>query len=313
MKVPMALIHLGLLSLAAAQTKNHPGSCANEILPPPTWLDPVRAAASNGTAQQQAITTIRTYMHLVGRNATTNAVAAARVSNTLAALNRGFNQVGFQFRLAAPVDRRVSPVQAVAATMATELRMKSTLRRGTYADLNLYFLSDFKPDEFRLLFDITYGVCRYPTLGYTRNDFNLDGCIILQNAMTGSPLPEASLGNTVVHEVGHWLGLIHVWGELNGTLDPDCLDDDEIFDTPRQRDPTSGCPAPIGTPGPQSMCPGVTASDNIHNFMDYADDVCLNEFTPRQISVMNTIYNTARRPFRVLGLEEDEEEVSPEV
>jgi hypothetical protein len=182
--------------------------------------------------------------------------------------------------------------------------MKGPLRKGTYADLNLYFLSDFDPLEFRVPNGTTYGVCRYPELGPTPAGFTLDGCIIRQDAMNGTSRNEAKFGYTVVHEVGHWLGLIHVWGLRQGFLpnglpdDPTCIDDDEITDTTLQRDPTSGCPAPIGSPGPQSKCPGVRGTDNIHNFMDYSDDECLNLFTPEQISIMNRIYDLARRPFR---------------
>jgi hypothetical protein len=87
--------------------------------------------------------------------------------------------------------------------------MKGSLRKGTYADLHLYFLSGVDPIEFRTPGGTTYGVCQYPELGATAPGFILNGCIIRQDAMNETTRNEAKFGYTVVHEVGR-LGLIHV-------------------------------------------------------------------------------------------------------
>lgn len=40
------------------------------------------------------------------------------------------------------------------------------------------------------------------------------------------------LGRTATHEVGHWLGLRHIWGDNGGA----CTGSDGIADTPNQGD-----------------------------------------------------------------------------
>ncbi len=77
------------------------------------------------------------------------------------------------------------------------------------------------------------------------------------------------LGRTATHEIGHFLGLKHPWGD-----DTDCETDDEVADTPPQLNPHKGCPA-----YPQSSC---TASDMFMNFMDYVNDPCMFLFTEGQ-------------------------------
>ena len=75
-------------------------------------------------------------------------------------------------------------------------------------------------------------------------------------------------GRTTTHEIGHWLNLLHIWG--NG----DC-GDDQISDTPPQKGGNYACPAyPMATCG--------NASDMFMNYMDYTDDACMNLFTQGQ-------------------------------
>jgi len=126
-------------------------------------------------------------------------------------------------------------------------KMTSNLRQGDFASLNMYFLSGF--------FDVT------GTLGRTYNSFKFDGdeesdifyrdgTVIDINTMPGGkqygPKDKYenvnNLGRGTVHEVGHWLGLNHVFA--NQTLEPCSADDkgDGVDDTPQQFEPTyKGC------------------------------------------------------------------------
>jgi hypothetical protein len=78
-------------------------------------------------------------------------------------------------------------------------------------------------------------------------------------------------GRTVTHEVGHWLGLKHIWG------DGICVSDD-IDDTPPQKSYNSGCPS-----FPKlSDCSIDGHGDMYMNYMDLTDDACMSMFTHGQ-------------------------------
>lgn len=92
-------------------------------------------------------------------------------------------------------------------------------------------------------------------------------------------------GRTATHELGHWLGLHHIWGEN----DNECTDTDFINDTPNQADKSSGCPK-----FPQVSCNNGPNGDMFMNFMDYTNDNCMNLFTKDQSAKMNAILHTTR-------------------
>jgi hypothetical protein len=88
---------------------------------------------------------------------------------------------------------------------------------------------------------------------------------------------EYDRGHTLTHEMGHFLGLKHIWGDGNIA---DCLDSDDIDDTPNQAGPYYGCPE-----GEQLSC---ELNDMYQNFMDLTDDRCLAAFTFGQVARMNS-------------------------
>ena len=90
-------------------------------------------------------------------------------------------------------------------------------------------------------------------------------------------------GRTMSHEVGHWLGLIHIWGdETCGT--------DYCADTPTHHEANYDCPTKI----PLS-CDPTPVNEMIQNYMDYTDDICMNIFTLNQKDRITTIINNAAR------------------
>lgn len=103
-----------------------------------------------------------------------------------------------------------------------------------------------------------------------------DGTFILNNTY--------KYGRTTTHEVGHWLGLRHVWG------DGDCNADDYCNDTPVAAAANYDCPASKDT------CPSNPGVDMIENYMDYTKDACMNIFTQDQKTRMLTVLaNSPRR------------------
>ena len=103
-----------------------------------------------------------------------------------------------------------------------------------------------------------------------------------------------SKGNAAVHEVGHYLGLRHIWGDgLLAILGfPDCNVDDGVADTPN-----SGVPSNYECNPAQNTCGAGTAGDlpdMIENFMDYSDENCQNTYTAGQVSIMHGVLNSER-------------------
>jgi hypothetical protein len=95
-------------------------------------------------------------------------------------------------------------------------------------------------------------------------------------------------GRTTTHEVGHWLGLYHIWGDDFGA----CSGTDQCADTPNQASETYNCPSGVRTDGCSSSSPGKM----YQNFMDYTDDACMNLFTSDQKARMQaTMSGTIRR------------------
>ncbi len=93
--------------------------------------------------------------------------------------------------------------------------------------------------------------------------------------------PKFGLGRTLVHEVGHYLGLNHLWGD-----DSDCVTDDGVEDTPLQLKSYRGCPN-----YPQAGC---SPSEMFMNYMDYVDDGCMYFFTKGQSDRMFAAVNLFR-------------------
>jgi hypothetical protein len=67
-----------------------------------------------------------------------------------------------------------------------------------------------------------------------------DGVVVRHDVLPGGTLFPFNEGDTVVHEVGHWLGLFHTFQGGCGT--DAALDGDRVEDTPAEASPAFGCP-----------------------------------------------------------------------
>ena len=95
--------------------------------------------------------------------------------------------------------------------------------------------------------------------------------------------PNYNLGRTMSHEIGHWLGLRHIWGDAT-------CGDDYCADTPIHHDANYGCPSPK----PLS-CDSPPVNEMIENYMDYTDDSCMNIFTQNQKDRMTIVMDNSPR------------------
>jgi hypothetical protein len=129
----------------------------------------------------------------------------------------------------------------------------------------------------------------------------IDYRVFTNNSCYANPL--YNLSRTAVHEIGHNLGLYHIFhggcnlssdfGQLTTpgiSLPVELLDPAD--DTPNQLESTNGCPS-------GNISSGCTVSPNppgkmYQNFMDYTDDACYSMFTKGQVERMHWVILKAR-------------------
>lgn len=102
-----------------------------------------------------------------------------------------------------------------------------------------------------------------------------DGVVILNTAFGSIGTAGSGVynkGRTATHEVGHWLGLRHIWGD--GTCATDYCND-----TPPAQTSNGGCPT---HPYKLGTCAGNTTGEMTMNYMDYTYDACMYMFTNDQ-------------------------------
>ena len=107
---------------------------------------------------------------------------------------------------------------------------------------------------------------------------SIDGVVILYSAFgsrekypAGAYISNYDLGRTATHEVGHWMNLVHIWGDDGGS----CAGSDLVDDTPNQADENYRCP----------QFPAISCSnsgDMSMNYMDYTYDKCMYMFSKGQ-------------------------------
>lgn len=122
------------------------------------------------------------------------------------------------------------------------------------------------------------------------DDFIFDGVLVDFEYFGVNPTTPTfeSFGRTLTHEVGHYFGLRHIWG------DGGCDIDDFVADTPPadidNGDYSSPCTFP--NPNDREVCVP-TEPEMFQNYMDYTDDICMNLFTEGQKNRMRTVLDNA--------------------
>lgn len=270
----------------------------------------IKIARSTGMDRgQQNIITIPVVVHVVhngeGVGSGSN-ISLAQIQSQIDVLNEDFRRLGsgsnnhpagadteIQFALA-----RVNPDGAVmnepGANRVNGGRaswefdaIQNVLKSGTIWDptryLNIWTVN-FGGDSENLL-----GYAQFPNLsnlpGVSQNSglASTDGVVIGFRffGTVGNISPPYDGGRTATHEVGHWLGLRHIWG------DGGCEVDDFCEDTPNAGKPNYQCI--------QASSCGSPNGDMIENYMDYTPDYCMNLFTQDQKMRMRIVLDRSPR------------------
>ncbi|MCA0430120.1 MAG: T9SS type A sorting domain-containing protein [Bacteroidetes bacterium] len=91
-------------------------------------------------------------------------------------------------------------------------------------------------------------------------------------------------GRYLIHELGHWFNLRHIWGDAN-------CGNDFVSDTPVHENDNSGCPTfPYKA---FNSCGTGANGEMFTNYMDYTNGGCLNMFTAGQVTRMTAALNSS--------------------
>ena len=237
---------------------------------------------------------IPVFFHIITGPGRAGDVSPARIRDQVEVLNQSFMAGGvYSFELIG-----VNQVEnaawfstiCYASTCAQgmpERNAKQALAQDPRHVLNVYSV-DLVGDLVGMAtypFDFTY-----PVHGFVPFDQDnyLNGVIIDYTTFPGGIHPRQNLGDNLVHEVGHYLGLYHPDRNTTGRACDEIAGScgtmgDEVCDTPQLRELSNN-----GSGVPMSVCRSGTV-DNTYSFMNLTEDFYRTRFTPNQHLRMNEI------------------------
>jgi len=249
-----------------------------------------------------AVVTIPVVFHVLYKNSGQN-ISETRINQQLATLNADFRKLNADFASVVPAEFQSvaadTEIMFCLATVDPSGNPTTGITRkqvaGTFNFDNNYYTAAGQPvwDPLRYL-NIWIGpFSSGDLLGFTYSPLfntgqNDDGVVIDYKFIgnSGNLGAPYNKGRTAVHEVGHWLGLEHIWGSgnCNGS-------GDGVADTPPTFGPYYECPS---YPAYDYACPTSETPSMTMNYMDYVNDACMAMFTQGQKTKMHNILNTFR-------------------
>lgn len=222
---------------------------------------------------QQTIQNIKISFHIIGDNAT-DKITTNHLSTQIDILNAAL--AGTNINICSEFTyNRIYGTDITSLTWQAQFE-ECYIRAGyPFAGVYNVYITEL-PDNDRFAFSI------FPWWQY---DFGgADGTVIDPDYFALSSTLNYSQGKTLVHEIGHFFGLYHIYGKSN-CLDIPSSNGDLCDDTPLQSYVTDALRINCQQ---RNTCPDdqTTIYDLENNYMDNTYDQCMTEFTQDQIDRM---------------------------
>jgi hypothetical protein len=263
-----------------------------------------KGPGKGGNINKATLLTIPCIFHIITDGAGAENISAAQVQAQVDQLNIDFRnlagsidpvaadiEIEFCLAILDPSDNPLTEPGINRVTTYGEGPFNTGIIDGTIKPGTIW-----NPDEYMNVWvaDLSGGLLGYAQfpsnaglggLGANGGAANTDGVVHLYSTIgsVANPFPGGApfnLGRTMTHEVGHWLGLRHIWGDAN-------CGNDFCNDTPQSQTSNYGCPNITTCDGQEDM---------VENYMDYTNDACMNIFTANQKDRIRTVMlNSPRR------------------
>ncbi|MCG2612136.1 zinc-dependent metalloprotease [Flavobacterium sp. SM15] len=271
------------------------------------WIDSqinsVKSYQGKDSTPPQASYTVPVVVYVVHDGTAATNISDTQVNSQLTALNQYFSNTGIKFCLATragsgtQVPMNSGGVQSTPGIIHIQNSTLTNHETATeQAQLMATAHSSITKEKFLRIWVVNTIDGGLPgVLGYAwfPGAQTHDGIVIRANVFgngSANLLPSFDQGKTLVHEVGHYLGLYHTFEAGCSASTGDCSQDgDKVCDTPKASAPNYHCET--GT----NSCPEFPAVvDDISNYMDYGDNYCADHFSAGQIQRMQSLVSLYR-------------------